>query len=377
MLETETKETQRPKRLPFSTSVLNRVWKQSQTGVPEISGMEHLRADPETKFSTERYRSATTFQKEWDLFRKRPYLVGFSDQIRNPGDFITGKFLDREWLVLRDEEKNLRAYPNACLHRGTRLFSGEKAGSIRKIVCPYHAWTYDLNGKLLTKGCETIHNGLRAFPILEKAGLILSGFKENVLDSLFPLWEEWKTYELDSYVPFAIQSEEGAYNWKIGVEIFLESYHISTVHKNSVAPVVEKNASILDPIGEHARILIPNRSYKTTNLPTRKDLIITYFLFPSTILILFRDHFGIIRFQPISPERSLCLRAVLIPERPKSARMARFWEGNRDFFFRTTTEDLELAPEIQAGILQNEWIQPSSWEPGIFHFHNSLKSTIV
>lgn len=55
----------------------------------------------------------------------------------------------------------------------------------------------------------------------------------------------------------------------------------------------------------------------------------------------------------------------------------RFWEENREFFFRTTSEDLGLAPEIQTGALQNEWIQPSSFEPGIFHFHNSLANALI
>ncbi|AAN48313.1 Rieske 2Fe-2S domain-containing protein [Leptospira interrogans] len=377
MSKISTKKIQRPKDLPFSNTILDRLRKQCEIGLPEISEMEFLQTSSQTKFLTNRYQCSTLFQQELDLLKKRPYLVSFSDQVPNPGDFISGKFLDREWLVLRNENKNLRLYRNSCLHRGTRLVSRGKTGSAKKIVCPYHSWTYDLNGDLLTKECETIQEKLYSFPVLEKAGLIFSGFTENVLDSLSSLWEEWKVYELDSYIPFAIQSEEGAYNWKIGVEIFLESYHISTVHKNSVASVVEKNVSIMDPIGEHARILIPNRSYKNTSRPTRKDLIITYFLFPSTILILFRDHFGIIQFQPISPDRTFCLRAILIPEKPKSSRTMRFWEENREFFFRTTSEDLGLAPEIQTGVLQNEWIQPSSLEPGIFHFHNSLTNAFI
>nr|PJZ91050.1 ribosomal subunit interface protein [Leptospira ellisii] len=370
-VKTEIKETYRTKHLPFSELLLERVRKQSELGVPEIyPGFDGTDAD--SGLSTDGYLKNDVFQKETDLLRRRPFLAGFQDTLSKPGDCVSTNFMDRNWILLRDEKNDLRAFANTCLHRGTRLISGEDTKSIRKIVCPYHSWTYATDGELLTSGGEAGNKKLREIPLMETAVTVFAGETNEILDLIEPVRREWDEYKLDSYVPFTVLKEEGEYNWKVGVEIFLETYHIATLHKNSVAPVVEKNASVFDPIGEHARILIPNRSYKAAEIPSRKDLIITYFIFPSTILVLFRDHFGLIQFQPISAERTRCLRAVLIPEKPKTDRMVRFWEGNRDFFFRTTSEDLALAPEIHAGVRQSERIYPSSWEPGIFHFHRSL-----
>ncbi|WP_246057606.1 aromatic ring-hydroxylating oxygenase subunit alpha [Leptospira gomenensis] len=371
-MKTEIKENQRTKHLPFSRTLLERVRRQSELGVPEI--FPGLEGSGVSGISTGRYVNEESFLKEKELFHRRPFLVGFREKVSRTGDCISANFLDRDWILLRDEKNDLKGFENACLHRGTRLISGADTKSIRKIVCPYHSWTYDFDGELLTGGCKVGNNKLREIPLIEIAGMIFAGKTSEILNQINPIRNELDEYNLDSYVPFALLKEEGEYNWKVGVEIFLETYHIATLHRNSVAAVVEKNSSVYDPIGEHARILIPNRTYKAAETPSRKDLIITYFIFPSTILVLFRDHFGIIQFQPLSPSKTRCIRAVLIPEKPKTDRMIRFWEGNRDFFFRTTSEDLELAPEIHAGIRQRERIYPSSWEPGIFHFHRSLEN---
>lgn len=373
MQELQNRSGLRPKHLPFSTEVLERLKKQSDSGVPEISETFQSGA---TQFSTNRYYDESAFQNEKELFLKRPIFGGFADQIARPGDFIAHKFMDKEWILLRDESMRLKAFPNSCLHRGTKLLSENRPGPIRKIVCPYHSWTYDLNGILLNSGCKTDSSGLRPLDIAEKAGLLFVGLTQDALSPLFSFSEEWTSHDFDSYVPFSIRTDTGRYNWKVGVEIFLETYHISTVHKNSVAPVVEKNASIFDAFGENSRTLIPNRSYKSASEVSRKDLVITYFLFPSTILVLFRDHFGVIHFEPIDVNHTRCTRAVMIPEKPKSERMSKFWEANGEFFLRTTEEDLDLAPTIHSGISQNEFINPTSWEPGIFHFHHSLSQAL-
>ncbi|MBM9578812.1 aromatic ring-hydroxylating dioxygenase subunit alpha [Leptospira sp. 201903070] len=373
MFEKETAELVRPKALPFSSDVLERILKQSQTGTPEVSAIDSLRAKNRPMLKTEFYLDEKIYSSELILFEERAAVAGFQDQVRSPGDHLVCRIRDRELIVLRDEKNALRAYYNSCIHRGTRLLSAKKEGLLKKIVCPYHSWTYALDGKLLTSDCKVPERGLRELPIRDFAGILFVGFQKNALDRLEPVFRELKNFEFDSYVPYEIKITEGNYNWKVGVEIFLESYHISTVHKSSVAAVIPKNASIFDPIGEHGRILIPNRSFENASPPTRKDLIITYFLFPSTLLVIFRDHFAMIHFQPISREKTVCTQAILIPQKSKTPRMTPHWDFNSEFFFRTISEDLALAEEIQFGLKREGFIFPSSWEPGIFHFHRSLE----
>ncbi|MBM9501435.1 Rieske 2Fe-2S domain-containing protein [Leptospira sp. 201903071] len=374
MFEKETAELARPKSLPFSTEVLERILKQSKIGMPEISAIESLRAENRPVLKADFYRDEGLYSSELNLFEKRAAVAGFQDQVQSSGDHFICKIRNRDLLILRDEKNLLRAYYNSCIHRGTRLISEKREKPLKKVVCPYHSWTYSLDGKLLTSDCKVPERGLQELPICNFAGILFVGFQKKSLEYLEPVFHELRNFELDSYVPYEIKTNEGKYNWKVGVEIFLESYHISTVHKNSVAAVIPKNASVFDPIGEHGRILIPNRSFGNVSTPARKDLIISYFLFPSTILVIFRDHFAMIHFQPISKEKTLCTQAILIPQKAKTQRMERHWNYNADFFFKTISEDLTLAEEIQIGLTREGFVFPSSFEPGIFHFHRSLET---
>ncbi|PJZ51249.1 aromatic ring-hydroxylating oxygenase subunit alpha [Leptospira adleri] len=374
MFEKETVELSRPKSLPFSSEVLERILRQSRIGMPEVSTIESLQAENRAVLKTEYYTDEKTYSSEKILFDERAAVAGFQDQVQAPGDHFVCRIHNREILVLRDEENVIRAYYNSCIHRGTRLVSEKREKPLKKVVCPYHSWTYALDGKLLTSECKVPERGLIEIPIRNFAGILFVGFQKNALEHLEPVFQELKNFELDSYVPYEIKTTEGEFNWKVGVEIFLESYHISTVHKNSVAAVIPKNASIFDPIDEHSRILIPNRSFESVSTPTRKDLIITYFLFPSTVLVIFRDHFAMIHFQPISREKTFCTQAILIPQKAKTQRMRRHWEYNADFFFKTIAEDLALAEEIQVGLKRGGPIFPSSYEPAIFHFHDSIQN---
>ncbi|RHX90090.1 aromatic ring-hydroxylating oxygenase subunit alpha [Leptospira stimsonii] len=374
MFEKETVESTRPKSLPFSEEVLERIFKQSKNGMPEISSIESLRAENRPLQKTDFYTNEEAYSADLILLENRAAFAGFQNQISSPGDHLLRKIRDRDLLILKDEDNILRAYYNSCIHRGTRLVSVRREKPLKKVVCPYHSWTYSLDGKLLTTDCKVPERGLQEVAIRSFAGILFVGLQRNALEHLEPVFEELKRFAFDSYVPYEIKTTEGNYNWKVGVEIFLESYHISTVHKNSVALVIPKNASIFDPIGEHSRVLIPNRTFAETSAPTRKDLIISYFLFPSTILVIFRDHFAMIHFQPISKERTLCTQAVMIPQKAKTERMKRHWEYNAEFFYRTISEDIILAEEIQAGLSRDGFIYPSSFEPGIFHFHDCIQN---
>ena len=100
------------------------------------------------------------FSQEWydreieTIFRKRWLVATREEEIPNPGDYVRLDIVGEPLLIVRDDEGQVRALSASCRHRGSELMTGH--GNCRKIVCPYHAWTYSLEGKLLaapsTKG---------------------------------------------------------------------------------------------------------------------------------------------------------------------------------------------------------------------------------
>lgn len=93
------------------------------------------------------YTSAELLEQEVEkLFYKQWVCVGHVSELQNPGDYLTFDIVDKPVLIVRGETGKIRAYSNVCRHRGTVIASGN--GSCKLFSCPYHAWSYDLNGRL-------------------------------------------------------------------------------------------------------------------------------------------------------------------------------------------------------------------------------------
>src|SRR5882672_10758412 len=93
------------------------------------------------------YTSQDFYKREVErIFMKVWNFVGSADQIANPGDYFTLTFVGVPLIILRDHEGTIRAFANSCRHRGSELLSA--SGNCKLIVCPYHSWTYDLDGGL-------------------------------------------------------------------------------------------------------------------------------------------------------------------------------------------------------------------------------------
>ena len=111
------------------------------------------------------------------LFRRHPLLMGLGAEIPAPGDFLTDDFSGVPLLVVRGEDGVVRGFLNVCRHRGSRVAEG--CGARKRFVCPYHAWTYGSDGRLLRiphdagfPGVDRARHGLTPVPVVEKYGLI-------------------------------------------------------------------------------------------------------------------------------------------------------------------------------------------------------------
>ncbi|MGA6970192.1 MAG: Rieske (2Fe-2S) protein, partial [Candidatus Binatus sp.] len=132
-----------------------------------------------TRNDTSAYTSPERAAREREvLFRHHPIVAGFSSQIPNPGDYLIEDLAPVPILVVRNASGELRAFVNICRHRGAKLVAG--CGHTAKLFsCPYHAWSYDIDGRLVAipddygfEGLDRAASGLVALPVAEKYGLI-------------------------------------------------------------------------------------------------------------------------------------------------------------------------------------------------------------
>jgi Rieske 2Fe-2S family protein len=209
------------------------------------------RWSPQPTLTGAEYASPEVFQRERErLFHASWFCAARADTLREPRDFAVVDVAGESVILLRDEEGALRAFFNVCRHRGSRLC--DAGGRLpRAIRCPYHAWSYGLDGRLI--GTPNVgadeqlpREQLGLVPVALEvwegfAWLDLSGGAPG-LQEQFRRWGsddpgQWARYGLGELVVGARREYDVAANWKIIVENYNECLHCPTVHP-SLVPVV-------------------------------------------------------------------------------------------------------------------------------------------
>ena len=142
---------------------------------------------PRTKtLSADFYHSSSVFDQEIkNIFKKEWLWVARSDELSEPGSFLTTEIIEYPIIVLRDHSGNLRAYHNVCRHRAAKVVSS-KSGVCKHMICPYHGWKYNLNGQLMdtpkffaNDDFDESRHSLFDILIEERFGLIFINLKTN------------------------------------------------------------------------------------------------------------------------------------------------------------------------------------------------------
>ena len=137
-------------------------------------------------------------------------------------------------------------------------------------VCPYHAFTYDLEGRLMKLPAEGFagltceERSLVPIPVAEKHGLVWvkasPGGAIDVDELLGGLGPEMASYKLDSYSHYKTTTLAKDMNWKLVVDTFLETWHVATLHRDTIGSIFQPNVNVFDAFGRNGRMIIPRRS---------------------------------------------------------------------------------------------------------------------
>jgi glycine betaine catabolism A len=190
------------------------------------------------------------------IFYRQWLFAGHACAIPQPGDYFTWRLGSESIVVVRGKDGEIRAFHNFCRHRGTRICN-EEHGHARKLVCPYHRWTYDLDGSLITRTTrefevDPLELGLVPVPLHNVAGLIFVNFADDppdfsdAIETIAPQMtphalEKCKVAHVEDYVVKA--------NWKIIFENNRECYHCPSHHDeyNAATYDVMRDRALFDP----------------------------------------------------------------------------------------------------------------------------------
>ncbi|MEC9345049.1 MAG: SRPBCC family protein [Pseudomonadota bacterium] len=331
------------------------------------------------------------------FFRERPVPVGLSGLVAKPGDYVTETLDDMPVVIVRGKDGIARAFMNVCRHRGAPVAEGCGSGA-KMFACPYHAWTYNLDGSLKGipdarsfAGLDKSAHGLRQIPLAERNGILWLG---PVARGVEPVWqdpaleEELAEWDFGSYHLYDRVRRTWKMNWKIAYDTFLEGYHISALHKDTIAPLLESNRSTFDAFGEGHRLVVPRRNFRDLKNVSddEAELVpysaVIYGLFPSGILaIQGAANVELWRMFPNGANPGECVveLASYIPEAPKSEKQERFWRKNFDLALATVeAEDFTLGERIQKNAESGEidHVVYGRNEPAMTHFHTGLRRAL-
>lgn len=196
------------------------------------------------------YHSPEFLERELkDVFARDWVCVGRASALAKPGDYITYELAGQPVIVLRDQDGKLRAMSNVCLHRMSTLLQG--SGNRRVIVCPYHTWSYNLDGTLrgapamdknqgFAKDCYRLPQ-IRCEDWLGWVMVTLNKDAAPVAEHLAEVKGLIDDYQMENYVETFRETHIWDTNWKILAENFMESYHLPVCHAGTIGGTVDLN----------------------------------------------------------------------------------------------------------------------------------------
>ncbi|VVS98920.1 2Fe-2S ferredoxin [Sphingomonas sp. EC-HK361] len=325
------------------------------------------------------YTDAEYFAVECDrVIRPSWQIVCHESDLPNPGDWRTIEYLGESLVVLRGDDGALRAFHNVCRHRAMRLVEGN-AGCARKLVCPYHAWTYGLDGRLsgvpMKRDYPALRledNGLAPVEIDRWRGFVFVRLEDggpSVADMMAPYDHEIAPYRFEDMRRLSdVRLRERAVNWKNVGDNYSDNLHIPVAHEGltrlfgksyaiEAEPFVDKMSGQLvdrpsaDPWERFYQTHLP----RVDHLPEANQRLWLYYkLWPNMAFDIYADQIDFMQWLPLTPTTSVLREMTFaLPDDRRVMKLVRYanWRINRT----VNAEDTWLIERVQQGMASRSY----------------------
>jgi len=332
------------------------------------------------------------------LFTTLPQAVALSPDLPQPGSVLTRETLRLPVVLTRDSDGEVHAFANVCAHRAAAVVTEARSCS-RRLTCPYHSWSYGLDGSLAGvpdrgafPGLEVPGPGLRELPSIEQDGVIwvVPDIEQAPVApevDLGPIADDLGSFEIAGHRFWNSHRFELALNWKLVIDTFLEPYHFASLHRDTVGPIFVGNLCHADRFGNHVREVLPRKSIAdlADQPPESWDIVphsaLVYVLFPSTVFVMQVDHIETWRVapHPTDPGRCVCDLDFYVPDVPVSESGERHWDRNWQLTLDTVDqEDFLAMAGVQRGLASGalDEVRIGANEPALGLFHAALAEAV-
>ncbi|MGC1271601.1 MAG: aromatic ring-hydroxylating dioxygenase subunit alpha [Croceibacterium sp.] len=348
------------------------------------------------------YSDAEFFALEQErVFAPSWQIVCHVSDIAKPGDWHSLDYLGESVIVVRGTDAVVRAFTNVCRHRGSRIVDGAR-GCAKKLVCPYHAWTYELDGRLTGvpdsasyAGLDKGTHGLAPVAMEIWRGFIFVRLKDegpSVAQMMAPYEEQVEPYRFEDLRALGrVTLRERDVNWKNIGDNYSDGLHIPVAHpgltrlfgKSYGVEATEHVDRMWGELADRPSANWSERAYQNLlphvpHLPDDRQRGWLYFkLWPNVAFDIYPDQVDFMQWLPVSPTESLIREiSYVIPDDRREMRAARYcnWRINR----LVNAEDTALITRVQNGMASRSFsIGPlSDKEVCLRHFCRRMRALI-
>jgi len=325
------------------------------------------------------------------IFSDNWVFVGYKHELNNIGDTLPIFLANQPILLVHNTKGNIVAFHNVCSHRCVKLV--DEAKNVKKIIsCPYHAWAYDLDGKLIAsphfggtnnhkpKGFKIEKHGLKSVRIKVWHDWIFINLNNNAKEFenyAAPLIKQLKDINLEKIYPVAtLDFGEINTNWKFLIENFIEPYHVQFVHKKTTSQPLSDHYTIVDGMCYGSGVDMKEEDASSGNLAVTSKYLS---LFPNFIIgTYFPGQLGVYLNSSINTSKTAQKRVIYTTHGHDLTKVE--IEKQKDLWWKVHKEDHEICERLQVGrsspiALKGGLLSPH-WENSVSAFQEIVIKSI-
>jgi phenylpropionate dioxygenase-like ring-hydroxylating dioxygenase large terminal subunit len=328
-----------------------------------------------------------------DLFDKVPVVAAVSAFLPEKNMALAQDGYGIPMVLTRDRNGVAHAFINVCRHRGSKVVEGCAPVKGNMMVCPYHAWSYALDGRLVGlprhdtfPSLKKEDLGLIPLATSESGGFIWVGLNPKVsptqLEATDKIAADMEAFGLHKMFVYGRRTYDLAANWKLVIEPFLEGYHVQRLHANSIGNMFADVPNVYTRMGPHIRQTSGKASFDPQLLMgtidnLHKHITHAYLIFPNTIIVTSPYYISVMVLMPRAKDRTLVDYYMMVKSAPDNPKGEELYKRSYELIHAVFGGEDFRAAQLQQSALSSgalETVHFGGLENMCGPFHNSVES---
>lgn len=369
-----------------------------QAAIRRIPAEKDAHTDP---LAASRPNAIFTGQERFDaeqenIFKRFPVPVAMSALLPEDGSVVAVEAYGKPLLVSRTRSGEIKVLINACQHKGSKLVEDCEVHKQGRITCPYHAWTYGIDGKLIGVARSDMFDRLDKSQrsLVELPSKVWGGVVYAQIDGGEPDWsnlseqvaEDFTALGIDTGHVYGRQTFDLKANWKVVLEPFLEGYHVQRLHAASIGDLFVDAPSIVDTFGVNVRQVsgrigyLPSMLDEDPEANVHKLVTHAYTAFPNVVVVTSQYYTSVMILMPYGPDRTIVHYYMITPGPASTPKAEEVFERSYELIISVFGgEDFRAAEISQAGL--NAGVPASTvycgLEENIVRYYDALEELLA